>query len=1724
MRFRVLGPIEVVGERGSIVLGGPKQRAVLAHLIVRANQVVTTDALIGLIWGEEPPEAARNSLQSYVSHLRKALGAERLESRTPGYVLHLTTDELDAARFELLLREARGANGNAEQAAGLLREALGLWRGPAFADLAAEEGLSGEIARLDELHIQTLEERLEVDIAAGRHGEVIGELESLVRQQPLRERLWANLMLALYRSGRQADALAAFQRARELLADELGVDPSPELQRLQERILRQDPDLELKGEPLRGYRLLEPIGEGAFGIVYRATQPQIGREVAIKAVHPELANHPDFVRRFEHEAQIVARLEHPHVVPLYDYWREPDAAYLVMRFLRGGSLEDLIDEGPLEPSRAAQILEQVAAALGAAHRQGVVHRDVKPGNVLLDEEGNAYLTDFGVALDAGSPEHTSGMMLRGTPAYLSPEQIRLEPASPRSDIYALGVVLYEMLSGDHPFPETSLSALLDHHLRDALPSVCDARPELPAAVDSAIARATAKDPEDRFADVLEVATAYRAAVEGTRAVREPGGEIRNPYKGLRAFLEADAGDFFGREVLVRRLVARFGDGDPSSRFLAVIGPSGSGKSSVVRAGLVPALRRGALPGSDRWYVIDVLPGPHPLQELESALLGLAVEPPPSLLEELERDVLGLVRAVDRVLPDPDGELLIVLDQLEEIFTLVEADDERRHVLDSLRAATLEPGSRIRIVSTLRADFFDEPLSVPGFGDMLAARTEAITPMSPEELERAIVAPADRAGLVVEPMLLAAMIADVADRPAALPLLQYALTELAERQQDGVLTVDAYRRIGGVSGALARRAEQLYEPLNETAQVACRQLFLRLVTLGEGSEDTRRRVRRSELLPLADARAMATVIDAYGRHRLLSFDRDPSSREPTVEIAHEALLGAWTRLRRWIDEARDDIRTQRQLATAAAEWDTGERDPSFLLHGARLEHAAMWAEATTLALSAADRAYLNASTAQRDEERATEESRLAKERAVERRSVRRLRGLVAVLTAAALVAGILTAVATNQGRRAEREARVASARELAAASVASLGHDAEQSVLLAVRAIETTRDLDGTVLPEAEEALHLALQTDRLLMTISAGTGVVRYSPDGSRLLTTGQEPGTATVYDAQTGRVVLTLSGHGDALLNHVGFSPDGRFISTSEGGPDGSVVVWDADTGQRLLELTVPSGLPVCCWAEFSPDGSVIAAPVWRQDVLTGLFHGRTYLWDTSTGEELTHFNIAGLLGFSPDGTQLWIANCVGDWRKPDLGPRAICVPGPLTDVSWDPDGSRIATSTSDGRAILWDPRTGRSLMTLVPAAASSAYDIEFSPDGHRLAMGFGDGTARIWRLTPTGALPELTITGHESLIQSMKFSPDGTHLATAGEDGTVKVWDVSRQGGAEWLNVPGHGAFAYSPDGEQLVVGQPGGSLAFDDAQTGAEIRTLDSNLTRVTTVAFDADGTRLAAGGPRGAIEIWDLATGERLPSPSVAGSGDVQDIDFSPDGTLLAATSARQWTVVWDAASGQLVHSIPAGKGSVEFSPEGTHLVFEQGGTDIPQDEHVIVWDLATESATYVLHNHFFANVATFSPDGTQIAGGGLDGRIRVWDVSTGALIRTLAGNTAQIWDAAFSPDGRELATASEDGTVRLWDTETGREIATVANTGGQGFRFDIAFSPDGSRLATTSRDGTIHVLALRIEDLLEASGCTADPRVHRSGVPAVPPSRGVPTHLIDRRSHVRTKDRGVGMSA
>ncbi|MEO0564540.1 MAG: serine/threonine-protein kinase, partial [Chloroflexota bacterium] len=479
---------------------------------------------------------------------------------------------------------------------------------------------------------------------------------------------------------------------------------------------------ELVGQSIKGYELIDKIGAGGFGAVYRARQPLVKREVAVKVILPDFTNNAEFVRRFEAEAQLVANLEHPHIVPLYDYWRDATGAYLVMRWLRGGSLKTMLEDGHWPLQDIPRVLDQVAGALAVAHRNGVIHRDLKPENILLDEDRNAYLADFGIAKDlnrisdaATFIERAEDERMVGSPEFMSPEQIQLGDITPQTDIYSLGVVLYMMLTGRKPFEGPNISTVISKHLFEQIPHIHDVRPDLPSNLQRVVERATEKQPSERYPDVLSMALDFHDAL-GTTTTAEIheleslesldvtsgaesndalwaaleaetaewtqtalGVEPSNPYKGLRPFGEADADDFFGREGQVEALLARLGEEGVRARLIALVGASGSGKSSLVRAGLLPAIRRGDVEGANRWFITDMTPGTHPLEELEAALLRIAVNPPNSLMDQLREDARGLARAVKRVLPggdDADTELLLFIDQFEELFTQGERESER----------------------------------------------------------------------------------------------------------------------------------------------------------------------------------------------------------------------------------------------------------------------------------------------------------------------------------------------------------------------------------------------------------------------------------------------------------------------------------------------------------------------------------------------------------------------------------------------------------------------------------------------------------------------------------------------------------------------------------------------------------------------------------------------------------------------------------------------------------------------------------------------------------------------------------------------------------------------------------------------------------------------------------------------------------------------------------------
>jgi WD40 repeat protein len=959
----------------------------------------------------------------------------------------------------------------------------------------------------------------------------------------------------------------------------------------------------------------------------------------------------------------------------------------------------------------------------------------------------------------------------------------------------------------------------------------------------------------------------------------------------------------------------------------------------------------------------------------------------------------------------------------------------------------------------------------------------VTPLAADELERAISGPAERAGVVLEPGLVAQMIADVGDEPGALPLLQYALTELFEQRRGSTMTLEGYRAIGGVSGALARRADSVYEELDEDQKEAARQLFLRLTTAVEETELARRRVPRVELLSVdVGTTAMESAIEAFGAARLLSFDRDPATGSPTVEVAHEALLREWGRLRGWLDAAREDLRTERRLAVAAREWVDANRDPSFLASGSRLAAFESWQQGSGLAMTPQEREFLEASFAERDRLRAEDEAREARERELERRSLRRLRAVVAVLGVAALIAAALTAFAFSQRGRAERESRVAVARELAAASVANVEVDAERAILLALEAVDRTRSVDGSVLPEADEALHRAVVASRIVLSVPGIGGWLDWSPDGTRFVTEGpEETGEIDIRNAETGESMLKFTGH-DSDVNGVAFSADGSMLATT--GDDGAVKVWDPKSGRELGSVQGPPGPAL--GPSFSPDGS-LAAAAWLEE-------GTVRVWDVATSRTVHEIDAGPgpfRTAFSPDGKRLAIAGLdselgvVVDVRSGEELFSLEGHEGGIHDVDWSPDGRSIATSSFDATVGIWDAQTGDLRFSLFHDGP--VVDSDWSADSSRLVT--GGSRATVWEVTEAGGerLFSLAAQDTSSGVQGVAFSPDGNRVLTGDAAITAaKVWDVSLSGDAEWANVPGDPdwvtSVAFSPSGDELVASAPNGSVAVWDPETGQNIDTFQddaSSAEPATVVDLDVspDGALIATMALPNNVRVLDRATGEEVFTVRVGGFA--EDLDWSQDGRLLAIASFEEGRAIIVDRSGREVAVLQeiaddAGVGEVKFSPDGRLLATASFplGRPNPLAQRVKIWDW--KSGETLTEISVTAEGMAFHPTGESIAiaHGGQAG---IWDVDSGRKVRTFAGHEDGLWDVAFSPDGSRLATGSFDNTVRLWDADTG--VQQLVLRGHELVIGKLAFSPDGSKLASGAGDGTARVWALDLDDLI-----------------------------------------------
>ncbi|WP_371619218.1 trypsin-like peptidase domain-containing protein [Streptomyces sp. NBC_00454] len=1131
-----------------------------------------------------------------------------------------------------------------------------------------------------------------------------------------------------------------------------------------------------------------------------------------------------------------------------------------------------------------------------------------------------------------------------------------------------------------------------------------------------------------------------------------------PYRGLESFTAEEAQWFEGRKDAVRQVLANM---HQQQRVTLLLGPSGSGKSSLIQAGVLPALAAGGLPGSDTWLPVVIRPRQDLLAELERAgLSGVGSD--------------GIATAVTRRLSAEPAcqRVVLIIDQFEELFTHPAAGQqlERRLAATDQITTAVRSHAALDLILIMRDDFYPQQAALAP--KLLEAAMPGLLnipgTLSRNDLHDIITLPALKAGARFEQGLPEQIITDVlATTPegattgqapvTVLPVLELTLSQLWQRRHDGYLTHDAYRRIGGVTGSLTTWCDTALNQLS-TGQ---RPIAQRILTSLVRSADPRHNIPAiREQVPLQELREMAAdlsgepdggedideVLAHLKRHRIItthtlpiSLLRNTPPALPVAELIHDALIRDWGTLRDWVHQ---DHRFQEWLdhtRARRARYAEGNH-PGDLLGGTALAEGLEWSQQRRLPGDIAT--FLTASK--------------ERQQAVIRRS-RRLNTILAALLALALVA---VGGAVWQWRTAVTQQQTAQSRELATQSSTLIGKNPDLAALLAVHAYRTSPT------PESKESLRnaAALPLQRRLIGHTDWVNRVAFSPDG-RTLATGSGDGSVRLWDVATGTMRSTLPQ--TVKVGAVAFSPDGRTLATDS--EDNTVVLWDVATGSPRATLKGHSGL---VWSiAFSPDGRTLA---------TGSDDNKVMLWDVATGVLRAtlkgHSNLVWSIAFSPDGRTLATGSPDRTVRLWDVTTGALRDKFTIQSetagsVAFSPDGRTLATEGDDYTVVLRDVSTGKSRSTLA-THTDGVWSMAFSPDGSTLATGSADNSAALWDVA-TGTI-RTTLPGHTDTVTSVAFSPDGHTLATGSHDKTVRLWDLTT--GTNRLALTGHTdaviCVAFSPDGHTLATGSTDKTTVLWDVATGKALATLKGHTDQVTSVAFSPDGLTLATGSADKTTMLWDVATGKAL--ATLKGHTDqVTSVAFSPDGLTLATGSRDASVLLWDLAtresSAPLLHSDAVA--SVAFSPDGHTLA--TGSVD----NSVLLWTVTPldETPTTLPGHTGPVYAVAFSPDGNTLATGSADSTVWLWDMRTHESRATLAHND-MVYAVAFSPDGNTLATGTTDKTARLWDVRTHETRATLPHNDTVNA---VAFSPDGNTLATGTTDKTARLWGVTLLQPAEA---------------------------------------------
>jgi len=1087
---------------------------------------------------------------------------------------------------------------------------------------------------------------------------------------------------------------------------------------------------------------------------------------------------------------------------------------------------------------------------------------------------------------------------------------------------------------------------------------------------------------------------------------------RNPYRGLETFQEADAEFFFGRERLVDELVDRLAD----ARFVCVAGPSGSGKSSLVQAGLLYALKQGRIAKSEHWLYATASPSTAPLDELARAVARAGKTPIAAeyIRKNAVQDGTALCTQVETLLThDRQQRFVLYVDQFEELFTQTSAESERIAFLAQLTTAAEKTDCRTIVIVSIRSDFLSQCSAYPALRELINRQFFLVGEMQPEELEQAIVQPALAVGAGVEPELIDKITAEMDGEPGALPLMEFALRDLFEsetvKKQAGdavTLTLDAYLRRGGIRKALRRHADRVFKTLTPEQQVLTRSLFTFLVEVGVGAQPTRRTATVDALQHLGKPQAVDAVLQALADARLLTTSSPANGDAGTVTVAHERLLSSWPWLEKLIDENREAIYLQNIVARDASEWAKNDRDISYLYAGARLATIEEMLSDERLQPSAHSFEFIQESVAEARRKSLAEVEMHRKELAREKMLRNRLRLLLVMALALLVVMVGATILIQARNKLLQATTLEAEVNELVAEtrySLSQVNPNTQQALRDGIQALSMATELSGGPRYAAEDVVHDVLQQARLDGTIPLDNYFIQDMEQSDGLVAGAASDGSVRLWQAdETGLLVPQRSLYCDsgAVANKVALG--GRQVAVATDG--GMVCVWNLDTRERLFRQQINS-----TYIDLSDDGQILATASgdWVR------------IWVVVTGQQIDDFHAGA---------------------------------GVIFDIDFQHTGSFLVALARNG-IVVRDYRTRSAVWETNPDEPASRFSIG---QGGHLALSHDDiwmAVTRdeeilVWKQQPTDdsfsnySIYDRLNTAHSATITAANFSANGRCLATASDDQTIKIWETENRRLRFVLS--GHVATPTS-----VVFGSPPPATAASDASMC---------------------GTELFSAGEDKTIKQWNVGASRDLLTIPLSASF-VESIAVSPnsDVSLFAAVDGNGLLTLVDYETGlirtqQQVHDLRGNH--VAFSPGEGRYVASAG-----DDHFIVVYDTVDdmEFARFDTHTGAIQAVA-FGLSGSVVASGGEDRSIKFWDIHTQQQARAPIDVPWPIWSLEYGPTGGIIAMGTEHD-VRILDAETGKEtIILDADKDGKRI-LDIEFSSKGNWLAAANERGTVDIWQL-----------------------------------------------------